>query len=168
VAYNATTGALLWTRQYNGAGADNGYSITTSRDGSKAFVTGDSASATTEDSLTLAYNAATGASVWSHRVIGTTLGFFSSVGAASPDGTKLVITASYPTGSAADDYVTTTLNPATGAALWSSTYNGPGNANDDADSVAISPDSTRAFVTGTSYGGPTPSNDWATIAYSLT
>jgi hypothetical protein len=66
-----------------------------------------------------------------------------------------------------DDYSTTGLNPVTGAALWSARYNGPGDARDDSGSVAISPDSTKAFVTGTSFGGPTTDYDWATIAYTL-
>jgi outer membrane protein assembly factor BamB len=169
VAYNATTGAVLWTRQYNGPGADNADSIATSRDGSKVFVTGDSASPTTVDSLTIAYNATTGIQVWSHRVTGATgESDFLGVLAVSPDGSQLIMTGSSLTGAAlVDDYSTTGLNPVTGAALWSARYNGPGDARDDSGSVAISPDSTKAFVTGTSFGGPTTDYDWPTIAYTL-
>jgi hypothetical protein len=46
-----------------------------------------------------------------------------------------------------------------------SRYNSTGNGNDDAKSVAASPDGARVFVTGNSAGAGT-GDDYATVAYS--
>ncbi|HEX9235539.1 MAG TPA: PQQ-binding-like beta-propeller repeat protein, partial [Actinomycetota bacterium] len=48
--------------------------------------------------------------------------------------------------------------------LWTKRYNGPGNGDDGATSVAASPDGTRMFVTGGSTGSTT-GVDYTTIAY---
>lgn len=63
------------------------------------------------------------------------------------------------------DYVTIAYNKATGARLWVKRYNGPGNNFDEARSVAVSPNGTRVFVTGVSWGS-TPNGDYATVAYN--
>ena len=54
---------------------------------------------------------------------------------------------------------------ATGARLWVERYNGPGNGNDYALSVAVSPGGTRVFVTGSSQGARSH-QDYATVAYN--
>jgi DNA-binding beta-propeller fold protein YncE len=53
-----------------------------------------------------------------------------------------------------------------GTQLWVSRYNGAGNGSDGATSVAVSPDGTKVFVTGSSYGGKAAGEDYVTVAYS--
>ena len=53
----------------------------------------------------------------------------------------------------------------TGARLWVKRYNGPGNRDDEAFLLAVSPSGTRAFVTGFSDSGPATGYDAATVAY---
>jgi hypothetical protein len=48
--------------------------------------------------------------------------------------------------------------------LWASRYNGPGNGNDTAYSMAVSPTTGTVFVTGGSPGSGSSADD-ATIAY---
>ena len=52
-----------------------------------------------------------------------------------------------------------------GAQLWAGRYSGPGNGEDQAFSVAVSPGEARVFVTGTSQGA-TSHEDYATLAYN--
>ncbi len=55
-----------------------------------------------------------------------------------------------------------------GAKLWVQRYNGPGNGNDAAHSVAVSPDGGTMFVTGESKGATsgTDLSDYLTVAYN--
>src|SRR5262249_53109225 len=67
VAYNTTTGALRWKRVYDGPGNNDPTAIDISPDGSKVFVTGANLKTPTgsdTDIATIAYNAATGATIW--------------------------------------------------------------------------------------------------------
>jgi len=54
-----------------------------------------------------------------------------------------------------------------GARLWLSRFAGPGHARDKASAVAISPDGTTAYVTGTFgwSGLPTPHENYGTAGY---
>jgi outer membrane protein assembly factor BamB len=53
---------------------------------------------------------------------------------------------------------------ASGARVWVQRYNGPGNGDDSASAVAVSPDGKTLYVTGTSAGAGT-GLDYATVAY---
>src|SRR5207302_2752496 len=52
----------------------------------------------------------------------------------------------------------------TGAKVWVARYNGPQSVLDSAASLGVSPDGTRVFVTGTSFGSGSD-YDYATVAY---
>ena len=61
------------------------------------------------------------------------------------------------------DYATIAYNAATGAQLWVKRYNGPGNKDDHATSVVVSPGGGTVYVTGESRN---QLSDYATVAYS--
>ena len=163
-------GSQLWVRLYNGPGNsfDAASSVVVSPGGSRVFVTGESQGTTSGlDYATVAYSAVTGARLWAARYNGPGNGFDSASSVAvSPGGSRVYVTGtSYGGAAAGDDYATVAYSAATGARLWVQRYNGPGNGNDAASSVAVSPGGSRVFVTGASQGtrsGP----DYATVAYS--
>ena len=88
-----------------------------------------------------------------------------SAAVTSPDGNMLFVTGSSAGPKNTDDYATVAYNPATGAQLWVSRYNGPGGGNEPF-AIGISPDGSTVYVTGESVGaGPGATFDYATVAY---
>ncbi len=83
--------------------------------------------------------------------------------AVSPSGDTIFVTG-YSTGDT-QDYATIAYNAATGAQLWLKRYNGPAGSDDQAYSVAVSPDGSAVFVTGFSTGA-TSGDDYVTVAYN--
>jgi outer membrane protein assembly factor BamB len=171
VAYDAATGGTLWTKRYDGPGSGPDYasSVAVSPDGATVFVTGDSYSSTTgADYTTIAYAAVTGTTVWTKRSnpIGTPNSddIASSVGV-SPDGSTVFVTG-YSEGSAAPfDYLTIAYRAGTGTTKWKKRYSGPGNGDDYAYALAVSPTGTEVIVTGYSTGSTTGA-DYTTVAYA--
>jgi hypothetical protein len=166
VAYDASTGARLWLRRYNGPGngGDGAQALGVSPDGSSVFVTGASTGSTSgADYATVAYSASTGATLWVKRYNGPAddqdgahaLGV-------SRDGSKVFVSGSSGAAGAAD-YATVAYDASTGAKLWDELYNGPGNGNDSVSALAVG--GWRVFVTGSSQGS-TSGEDYATVAYS--
>lgn len=137
--------------RYNGPGnsSDNAYAITVSPDGRTVFVTGASAGKRTGfEYATVAYRAATGAQLWVARygAPGNTDSEAHSI-AASPNG-KTVYVTGYSRG-LLYAYATIAYNAATGAQLWLQRYNSPGNGDEQAESLAVSPNGSIVYVTGT-------------------
>ena len=164
----ASPGAVTWTKRYNGPGnsVDSAEALAVSPDGSRVFVAGYSTgSATSYDYATIGYDASTGARLWAARYNGPGTSYDSAAAlAVSPDGTAVFVTGG-STGSAGDDdYATFAYDSSTGATLWAARYNGPGKSNDNATDVEVSPDGSKVFVTGGSFGS-TGGYDYATIAY---
>ncbi len=174
VAYDITTGRMLWAQRADGVQA--GYGETVSPDGGTVYVTG----VAPGGFGTVAYDSATGEQRW--QAIFRPPGKYAEAWAiaVSPDGERI-----YVTGNAAwrrrkgcyypDDYATVAYGAATGEELWVARYNGPGRGFDGAQDVATSPDGSTVYATGESsgFGGPfscsqgTPrtGQDFATIAY---
>jgi hypothetical protein len=85
--------------------------------------------------------------------------------AVSPTGDTVFVTGhSYATSNF--DYATVAYNAATGARLWVQRYNGSGNRDDYAYSVAVSPAGDAVFVTGGSWRATSGPFDYTTLAYN--
>ncbi len=168
VAYDAGTGALRWGMRYNGPANQSDYAVAVavSGDGSKVFVTGSSARVSLDlDWATVAYDAVSGGQLWSQRYNGpgNATDQPTSV-ASSPDGSRVFVTGTSGGAGTAFDYATVSFDSATGALLWTSRYDGPAHDTDEANSLAVSSDGSRVFVTGYSTG-TTTGQDYATVAY---
>jgi hypothetical protein len=170
VAYDAATGTRRWAATYDGPDhdCDEAYEITVDGQGARVFVTGSSFGAGTDsDAATVAYDTVTGIELWSARYDGPDhLYDAGSSLAVSPDGGYLYVAGS-SVGAASDyDYVTQTMDAATGATVWTNRYDGPGGGFDAPNAMALSPSGRRLYVTGGSAGdGGVP--DYATIVYRL-
>jgi hypothetical protein len=124
-----------------------------------------SSAATSGDYSTVAYDAASGLVLWVRSLDGSSHDADDAYAlAVSPDGSNVYVTgASFGVGTG-PDYVTVAYDATTGARRWARRYNGPGNDEDLAYGVAVSPDSSIVIVTGLSMG--TGSGlDYATVAY---
>jgi hypothetical protein len=171
VAYGASTGAARWATRYDGPsdGADYSSALGVSPDGSKVFVTGQSAGSTTDtDFATVAYDAVTGAMLWERRYNGAGNGpdVATALGV-SPDGSQVFVTGRNdgPRSGIDFDYTTLAYDAATGATSWRRHFNGPFvNGGDFATALGVSPDGSEVFVTGGS-AGPTGDYDYVTVAY---
>jgi outer membrane protein assembly factor BamB len=172
VAYGAATGAALWSKQYKGPnGSSDGYAVTFSPDSATIYVAGATREAGANNLYyvaVLAYHAATGASVWQSTLPAFSLGTtWTDQIAVSPDGSRVFVTG---VGSASSPlaFSTAALDAATGAKLWALGHEVHGNHwRSFSESIVVSPDGTRVFVSGT-LNSPTPNQNgsMATVAYS--
>jgi DNA-binding beta-propeller fold protein YncE len=170
VAYDAATGARRWTARYYGpAGDGQATAIAASPDGSKVFVTGSSATTTGGFAYaTVAYDAATGARLWVARYTGSAATGVSSATsvAVSPDGSTVFVTGTVGPDLGVRGWATVAYAAATGARLWLARYSGPVNKGGFARSVAVSPDGSKAYVTGASAASASADlTAYATVAY---
>ncbi|MCA1840941.1 MAG: hypothetical protein LC723_11540 [Actinobacteria bacterium] len=169
IAYSATSGTQLWIARDPGPGGDGSWSIggrppnaiAVSPDGSMVFVT-----EFAYGYETVAFSAMSGTELWSSGYSDPASGNSHPMSiAASPDGSKVFVTGLSYVSDSGYDYATVAYSAMSGTELWASRYNGPGNADDKALSMAVSPDGSKVFVTGLSHGSGTD-DDYATIAYS--
>jgi PQQ-like domain len=168
VAFDASTGLLLWVRRYNGTGGGNdaASSVTVSPDSSMVFVTGTSRSPTPyDDYATVAYDASTGATAWVRRYGGPGIGDDAATAITlTPDGSRIIVTGASPGETGTSDYATIAYDASSGAVEWFQRYNGPSDGYDAPTVVVPSPDGSRIFVTGESFDAETDL-DYLTIAY---
>lgn len=81
----------------------------------------------------------------------------------SPDGATVFVTGRTLRQGPGDDYGTIAYDAASGAERWVATYNGPGNGDDVATALGVSPDGATVFVTG--IASSVQGSDYGTIAY---
>lgn len=180
IAYDGRTGEEIWTNVWNHIGhewpATGGSPMAISPDGSRLYVAGETWNPPVQDWATLAYDTVDGTVLWTalHDGPGNSVDAPRGI-ALSPDGTRAFVTGIQrnpndigrdPTDG--DDITTIAYDTATGVPVWNRTYAGTEpNSRDDPQSIGISPDGTRVFVTGLSQGiaSPYQSYDVVTVAY---
>lgn len=156
-------GNQMWMKVYAGPGGgdDIPSAILLDREGN-VYVTGTSrSSANKEDYLTIKYNN-NGVQQWVARYDGVSHDAdFANAFALDGSSGVYVTGKSYKSGQMAD-YVTVKYNNE-GIQEWTSRYNGPGNGDDIAYSIAIDVN-YNSYITGTSKG--TSNTDYATVKIS--
>jgi uncharacterized delta-60 repeat protein len=167
IKYDAATGARLWVAQYNGP--DNRADMATDIEidaAGNAVVTGSSYGLDTNyDYLTVKYNGATGAQVWTARYNAPPGFYTDSARALDLDSAgDIVVTGSSENADSVTNYATVKYSGGTGAQLWVTQFNGPDNKNDSAADVKFD-SSGNVVVTGASYGIDT-NYDYQTLKYN--
>ena len=150
VAYDASTGAQLWVARYDGpaAGLDDAVAVAVSPDGSKVFITGHSLGANGISGFTtLAYQAATGATVWTQRYNQENRGATAAALVLSPDGSTVYVTGASHS-SHGQDATTLAYAAATGARQWTAQYDGPAGTGNSPEAMTVAPNGASVFVTG--------------------
>jgi len=163
-AANHAVPPRLWKARYDGPGnnTDGATALGVRPDGKRLFVTGYSVDPTTSyDYATVAYDAATGRQRWVARYNPAANDLANAL-AVSPDGATVIVTGQSFHQSSRYDYATVAYDAASGKRRWVARYNGPGNGDDVAYALGVSPDGARVSVTG--YGSAS-TLDYATVAY---
>ena len=166
VAHDAHTGSQEWITDVADGGADD---VEVSPDGSKVFLAGSVlVDALTENFVTAAIDARTGAVLWGHRYSPGNGQSAAALGIAT-DGASVYVAGSFEgiSGGLNDhwDFGTVAYDGQTGALLWTARFNGPDDSNDiPYAGVAINPDRTLLYVAGMS--GPDSGGDYGTVAYA--
>jgi WD40 repeat protein len=119
VAYDASTGAQLWMKRYNGPGndTDDANAVAVSPDGSTVLVTGASIGSTGDaDYATVAYDASTGAQLWVERYNGPgKADDYAYALAVSPGGSAVFVTGESSGSTGSLDYATLAYGETCGA-----------------------------------------------------
>jgi hypothetical protein len=157
-------GVSIWTNSYNdllGNSVDNAAAVIVDG-GGNVFVTGSSIGiGSVYDFVTIKYSSA-GMPLWTNRYNGPGNGSDVPFVMAA-DSAGNVIVAGYSWNGTNFDYLTIKYSSA-GAALWTNSYNGPGNSTDYAEALAVD-GSDNVLVAGSSAGSGS-GYDYATIKYS--
>lgn len=175
VAYDTGGGGEAWVAHYDGPGGsnDHAFALGVSPDGGAVYVTGLSRTGTYIDSSdygTVGYDADTGEELWATLYNGPG-GNYDKANAlgVSPDGSIVFVTGEsrFSSTSSDWDFATVAYDANDGEELWVTRYDGPGNDEDKANALVVSPDGSTVFVAGWSMGNGT-SLDYAMVAYDAT
>jgi WD40 repeat protein len=161
IAYVAATGAPVWLRRSKGSDGRYPAKLALTPDGSNVVVAG-TAGGAADDYVTFAYDAGTGVPIWARRFNGKGNGDdVASALAISANGARVFVTGTSPDG-VSNAFATVAYDVATSQGLWVK-YLSPGNY-DAAYDIAVSPDNTKVFVTGSVQANAFDYN-FGTIAY---
>ena len=146
VAYDAADGSPLWVERITGSGSgyDRAKDVGVSPDSSTVYVTGYLGQDLPRSWLTVAYDAATGATRWTDRFFGMHVSALAVALALSADGSQLYVTGSNASDTG-DNYDTLAYDAVTGAAQRLCGLAGPGD--DSPTDLAVA--GGGVFVTGT-------------------
>ena len=173
-AFDAATGARRWLATHHGNATAGAAWVAASPDGREVVVsTPVTSSSGTKYIATLAYDAASGALMWTRFIQGTVsapegFGIGRDIGV-SPDSSAVFVTG-YVTGpSGGSSFATVAYRVATGTRLWERFFQGPGGTS-IANALTVSPDGREVFVTGSSTAGGSGAIvvDYATVGYAAT
>ena len=153
------TGALLWSRRYNGTGNNSDQPRDIGVDGAaNVYVTGQSFNGSNYDAVTVKYNAA-GTQQWAATYNGGNSDEARAL-AVDPGGDVYVAGVTF-TATTGSDFLTIRYNAA-GAAQWTELYNTGGSSVDEACAIILDTSGPRVF--GVSMVGS--SLDFRTIRYN--
>lgn len=154
---------IMWLAEYNGAPNNlSSEQVYVKRDiNGNVYVT--AATDSLGDDITLIKYNQSGNQQWVRRFSGPGAFADEPRGLAVDNSGNVYVCGRIWTGTNGDDYVTLKYN-SNGDLLWNKTYNGPGNNNDQPNSITVN-SSGDVFVTGQSFGNGT-ARDYATIKYS--
>ena len=166
IAYDAASGTQLWLDAYKQAYGRFQNSLAVSPDSATVYVTGGSNApgSTAPHYWTAALSAATGAQQWQATYRGPGARAGTSAIGLSPDGSAVYVTGSATQASGLNEYATIGYDAATGHQLWLANYS-TAQVNDNATGLAVSPDGSTVYVTGTSIANSNTPADYATVAY---
>ena len=173
-AYDATTGHQDWAQTaFNDSAASTVPGLAVANGGATLVEVRSSAEMSggvlVSHWKTLGLAPATGASAWTASFTdpaGAQEGGTAAAAlAVSPDGATAYVTGTAAAASGSDFWVTNAYTTASGAKLWQGNYNG--RIHNDAAGIAVSPDGSSLFVTGSSvYGGTGATSVLTTVGYS--
>jgi outer membrane protein assembly factor BamB len=163
--YAAANGALLWEKRYDGPGNSDDQANALAVDASgNVVVTGYSVNTNgNTDYYTAKYAAADGALLWEKRYGGVVDGYDQANAMVLDASGNVVVTGASQNDSDNSDYYTAKYAAANGALLWEHRYNGPAEAYDFADAIAVDA-SGNVVVTGQSGNGT--DTDFYTAKYA--
>jgi len=167
IKYNSD-GIQQWLSRYDGAvGGDNAYALVLDGSGN-IYVTGESRSPAAHNSydyLTIRYDASSGDTIWTARYNGPGDNTDISLSIAADLLGNVYVTGYSRGNGTANDYATLKYN-STGSQQRIIRYNGSGNGDDFANTVAVDTIG-NVYITGSSVGTGT-ADDIVTIKYSQT